>query len=86
MNRDKLRKQPQDRSRVRTTEEPKEYRCSHEYQWIETVRSSREADCKPQGLVEYELVDRFYCKFCLDITQRSKKAVRERKSNMPGWF
>lgn len=71
----------QDRSRVR---EKKAY-CPHEYAWIETVRSSRESTVNEQ-LVEYELLDRFYCKHCLDIKELSKKMTTERETPMPGWF
>ena len=69
-----------DRPRVRLKAE----QCQHEYRWIETVRRSREAETV--GQVEYELVDRFYCRHCLDIQQKSQKAVMDKFKDMPGWF
>lgn len=81
MKKDSLTERPQDRSRVRA----KERSCLHEYAWIETVRSSRESTVN-EYLVEYELLDRFYCKHCLDIKEISKKMTTERETPMPGWF
>lgn len=71
-----------DRPRVRLKAE----HCQHDYRWIETVRGSRETGDPSAGLVEYELVDRFYCKYCLDIQTRSQKAVMDKFKDMPGWF
>lgn len=73
-------KRTNDRPRVRV----KKMTCNHEYQWIETVRGSREAEAV--GQVEYELIDRFYCKYCLDIQEASKKAIIDKYQDMPGWF
>lgn len=73
-------KRNNDRPRVRIKAE----HCNHEYRWIETVRGSRETEIA--GQVEYELIDRFYCRYCLDIQQKSQKAVMDKYKDMPGWF
>lgn len=81
MRKDSLTEKPQRENRPRVREKS----CSHEYAWIETVRRHQQTGDLLE-LIEYELLDRFYCKYCLEIKEISKKSVVEKRTEMPGWY